>query len=183
MSNANRGRVIRLAQAQAGIPGPAGKRSISLMQRGTLDVAFSLPTGNRQTPHAQDEIYVVIRGRVSCFMMARVTHSSQAIFCSWLRRPSIVSRTSARTSPCGGSSTARGEARSPRRAWYRELVHALVWFDARPSKSRVSSNTRLLLSGADILMEMRFVRLVSVRRTSNTQPPAAESPAREAQVR
>ena len=64
MSKADRGRVIRFGQAQARIPGPAGERGVSLMQRGTLDVALALPTPpNRQTPHAQDEIYVVIRGR------------------------------------------------------------------------------------------------------------------------
>jgi mannose-6-phosphate isomerase-like protein (cupin superfamily) len=33
------------------------------MQRGTLDVALSVPpSSNQQTPHAQDEIYVIIRG-------------------------------------------------------------------------------------------------------------------------
>ena len=46
------------------IPGPAGERSVLVLQRGTLDVKLSLPTPpNEQTPHAQDEIYVVIRGR------------------------------------------------------------------------------------------------------------------------
>jgi mannose-6-phosphate isomerase-like protein (cupin superfamily) len=34
------------------------------MQRGTLDVKLSLPVPpNEQTPHAQDEIYVIFRGR------------------------------------------------------------------------------------------------------------------------
>jgi len=56
--------VIRLARAQARIPGPAGEHSVSVLQRGTLDVKLSLPTPpNQQTPHAQDEVYVVIRGR------------------------------------------------------------------------------------------------------------------------
>jgi mannose-6-phosphate isomerase-like protein (cupin superfamily) len=64
MSKSERSRVIRLAQAQVRIPGPADERSIILMQRGTLDVKLSLPARpNQQTPHAQDEIYIVIRGR------------------------------------------------------------------------------------------------------------------------
>ena len=64
MRNADRSRVIRLAEARAGIPGPAGEHSVSLLQRGTLNVKLSLPVlPNQQTPHAQDEIYVIIRGR------------------------------------------------------------------------------------------------------------------------
>jgi mannose-6-phosphate isomerase-like protein (cupin superfamily) len=64
MRNADRSRVIRLAEARAGIPGPAGEHAVSLMQRGTLKVKLSLPVlPNQQTPHAQDEIYVIIRGR------------------------------------------------------------------------------------------------------------------------
>ena len=64
MSKPDRSCVIRLARAQARIPGPAGEHSVSVLQRGTLDVKLSLPTPpNRQTPHAQDEVYVVIRGR------------------------------------------------------------------------------------------------------------------------
>ena len=60
----DRSGVIRLAEAQMDIPGPAGERSVLVLQRGTLDVKLSLPTPpNEQTPHAQDEIYVVIRGR------------------------------------------------------------------------------------------------------------------------
>jgi len=64
MSKSDRGRVIRFAQAQARIPGPAAEHAVSLLQRGTLDVALSLPSPpSQQTPHAQDEIYVVISGR------------------------------------------------------------------------------------------------------------------------
>src|SRR5713101_8407849 len=64
MSKPDHSCVIRLAQAQACIPGPAGEHSVSVLQRGTLDVKLSLPTPpNQQTPHAQDEVYVVIRGR------------------------------------------------------------------------------------------------------------------------
>lgn len=64
MSKSNRSRVIRLAEAQTGIPGPSGEHSVSLMQRGTLEVKLSLPViPNSQTPHAQDEVYVIVRGR------------------------------------------------------------------------------------------------------------------------
>jgi mannose-6-phosphate isomerase-like protein (cupin superfamily) len=64
MDTTDRSRVIRLAEAQSRIPGPAGERSIVVLQHGTLDVKLSYPERpNRQTPHTQDEIYVVIRGR------------------------------------------------------------------------------------------------------------------------
>jgi mannose-6-phosphate isomerase-like protein (cupin superfamily) len=46
------------------IPGPAGEHSVSLLQRGTLDVKLSLPVRpNEQAPHARDELYIIIRGR------------------------------------------------------------------------------------------------------------------------
>jgi mannose-6-phosphate isomerase-like protein (cupin superfamily) len=66
MSKLDRSRVIRLSAARAGVPGPAGEHSLSLLQRGTLDVKLALsppvaPT--QQTPHTQDEVYVVVRGR------------------------------------------------------------------------------------------------------------------------
>src|SRR5262245_48561878 len=64
MSKPVRSCVIRLAEAQARIPGPAGEHSISLLQRGTLNVKLSLPVSpNQQTPHTQDEVYVIVRGR------------------------------------------------------------------------------------------------------------------------
>src|SRR5262245_23807005 len=64
MSKTDRSRVIRFADAQAGIPGLAGERSVRVWQRGTLDVALSLPlTPSEQLPHAQDEIYVIVQGR------------------------------------------------------------------------------------------------------------------------
>jgi len=64
MRNTDRSGVIRLADARAGIPGPQGEHSVSLLQRGTLHVKLSLPVlPNQQTPHAQDEVYVIIRGR------------------------------------------------------------------------------------------------------------------------
>jgi mannose-6-phosphate isomerase-like protein (cupin superfamily) len=46
------------------IPGPAGEHSVSVLQRGTLNLKLSVPVKpNRQSPHAQDEIYVIVRGR------------------------------------------------------------------------------------------------------------------------
>ena len=64
MKATDRSGVIRFAEAQEGIPGPAGERSVLVLQRGTLDVKLALPVPpSPQTPHTQDEIYVVIRGR------------------------------------------------------------------------------------------------------------------------
>jgi mannose-6-phosphate isomerase-like protein (cupin superfamily) len=64
MSTPDRSRVIRLAEARALIPGPAGERAVMVLRRGPLDVALSLPLRpSQQTPHAQDEIYFIIRGR------------------------------------------------------------------------------------------------------------------------
>lgn len=64
MSKPQRSRVIRLAEAQAGIPGPAGEHAVVAFRRGPLDVALSLPLHARQqTPHVQDEIYFIVRGR------------------------------------------------------------------------------------------------------------------------
>jgi mannose-6-phosphate isomerase-like protein (cupin superfamily) len=60
----DRSRVIHFAEAQASIPGPAGEHSLSFLQRGTLNVKLSLPVRpNVQSPHTQDEIYVIARGR------------------------------------------------------------------------------------------------------------------------
>lgn len=64
MSKPGRSRVIRLAEAQAGIPGPAGERAVMVLQGDTLDVALGLPLRRRQqTPHVQDENYFIICGR------------------------------------------------------------------------------------------------------------------------
>ncbi len=64
MNKPERSCVIRLADARARIPGPAGEHSTSLLQRGTLNVKLSLPVRpNQQTPHEQDEVYVIQRGR------------------------------------------------------------------------------------------------------------------------
>jgi mannose-6-phosphate isomerase-like protein (cupin superfamily) len=62
MSKSDRSRVIRLAEAQANIP--AGEHAVIAYRRGPLDIALSLPLRpTRQTPHPQDEIYFIVRGR------------------------------------------------------------------------------------------------------------------------
>ena len=64
MGERDRSRVIHLTEAQGCIPGPPGQHFVSLMERGTLRVLLSLPVSpNRQTPHAQDEVYIIVRGR------------------------------------------------------------------------------------------------------------------------
>ena len=64
MNMADRSGVVRFGEAQASIPGRGGERSVLVLKRGTLDVKLSLPVPpNEQTPHAQDEIYLIIRGR------------------------------------------------------------------------------------------------------------------------
>jgi mannose-6-phosphate isomerase-like protein (cupin superfamily) len=64
MSTQHRSRAIRLVEAQAHIPGPAGEHAVVVFQRGPLDIALSLPQRpSHQTPHAQDEIYFIVRGR------------------------------------------------------------------------------------------------------------------------
>lgn len=64
MGKPDRSRVLRLAEAQRGIPGPAGEHAATVLRRGPLDVALSLPVRPaQQTPHEQDEIYFIIRGR------------------------------------------------------------------------------------------------------------------------
>jgi mannose-6-phosphate isomerase-like protein (cupin superfamily) len=64
MSTQNRSRVIPLVEAQARIPGPAGEHATVVFQRGRLDIALSLPQRpSQQTPHAEDEIYFIVRGR------------------------------------------------------------------------------------------------------------------------
>lgn len=64
MTRTDRSAVFRLAQARTRIPGPAGEHAVTVFQRGTLDAALSLPVRpNRQNPHTQDEVYVIVRGR------------------------------------------------------------------------------------------------------------------------
>jgi mannose-6-phosphate isomerase-like protein (cupin superfamily) len=64
MDTTERSGVIRFVEAESRIPGLAGERAILVLQRGTLDIKLAIPIPpNQQTPHEQDELYVVIRGR------------------------------------------------------------------------------------------------------------------------
>ena len=63
MSNSDRSRVFHFAEVHGRIPSLAGEHAVSVYRRGTLDVALSIPeTPKQQTPHTQDEVYVVVRG-------------------------------------------------------------------------------------------------------------------------
>jgi mannose-6-phosphate isomerase-like protein (cupin superfamily) len=56
--------VFRLVDTKAQIPGPPGAHSIDVLRRGTVRILLSMPVEpNRQTPHTQDEVYVIVRGR------------------------------------------------------------------------------------------------------------------------
>jgi mannose-6-phosphate isomerase-like protein (cupin superfamily) len=61
----SRFRELRSAAALASDAGAtAGEHAVTVLKRGTLDVALSIPPSPvQQTPHSQDEVYVVIRGR------------------------------------------------------------------------------------------------------------------------
>jgi mannose-6-phosphate isomerase-like protein (cupin superfamily) len=62
MSKSDRSRVLRVAGIRKKIP--KAEHAVIAFRRGSLDVALSLPVRSRtQTPHAQDEIYFIIRGR------------------------------------------------------------------------------------------------------------------------
>jgi mannose-6-phosphate isomerase-like protein (cupin superfamily) len=64
MTQSERVRVLRFSEAQRRIPGPAGEHAVTLLQRGSLDIALSIPVSPKhQTPHAQDELYAIVRGR------------------------------------------------------------------------------------------------------------------------
>ena len=64
MSNSDRSTVFHLADARARIPGAEGEHAISLLQHGSLTLKLSLPvTPNQQSPHEQDEIYVIVSGK------------------------------------------------------------------------------------------------------------------------
>ncbi len=67
MSTTERSGVIHFADAQTGIPGPAGEHAVSVLRRGTLNALLSVgryaPLPRPVTTHEQDEVYVIIRGR------------------------------------------------------------------------------------------------------------------------
>ena len=64
MTTPDRSCVLHLAEARTLIPGPAGEHAVTMLQRGTLIVKLSEPVVPvRQTPHEQDEVYLIVKGR------------------------------------------------------------------------------------------------------------------------
>jgi mannose-6-phosphate isomerase-like protein (cupin superfamily) len=64
MSKPDRSRVLHYAEDLAAVPDRDGKRALSLLRHGSLELKLSRPRApNVQTPHEQDEVYVIIRGR------------------------------------------------------------------------------------------------------------------------
>ena len=56
--------VVSFAETAALAPGPNGKRNVLVLKRGTLDVKLvNADPPNVQTPHVQDELYIIIRGK------------------------------------------------------------------------------------------------------------------------
>lgn len=63
MKASDRSGVISFADAKARLSA-SGERNILVLKRGTLDVKLVVPVPpSPQTPHDQDEIYVILRGR------------------------------------------------------------------------------------------------------------------------
>jgi mannose-6-phosphate isomerase-like protein (cupin superfamily) len=63
MSHQNSCEQISLAHALERLPGPQGERSVALFEHGSLVVKLYAPRGtDPQTPHSQDEVYVVAQG-------------------------------------------------------------------------------------------------------------------------
>jgi mannose-6-phosphate isomerase-like protein (cupin superfamily) len=64
MTKSHRSAVISLSDAQARIPSPESDHAVTLLEHGTLKVKLSLPVRPTvQTPHTQDELYIIVRGR------------------------------------------------------------------------------------------------------------------------
>ena len=54
---------INLAEAMRRLPGPQGEKSVLLFEHGSLRVKLYAPRAtDDQTPHSQDEIYVIAQG-------------------------------------------------------------------------------------------------------------------------
>jgi mannose-6-phosphate isomerase-like protein (cupin superfamily) len=54
---------VTLAEAEAMLPTPDGRRSVAVLEHGTLQVKLYMPRGqDPQTPHTRDEAYVVVSG-------------------------------------------------------------------------------------------------------------------------
>ena len=58
-----RSSVIHFAESQTRIPSAESDHAVTVLERGTVKVKLSLPVGpTLQTPHAQDELYIILRG-------------------------------------------------------------------------------------------------------------------------
>lgn len=71
---------LSVADAAARLPEQSAEqlRFVTLLQRGTMSVELYAPQGeDRQTPHAQDELYVVIAGHGE-FVNGAERHAFQA---------------------------------------------------------------------------------------------------------
>jgi mannose-6-phosphate isomerase-like protein (cupin superfamily) len=54
---------LTIAEGMRQLPTPDGARSVGLFRHGTLQVKLAaLRTTNEQTPHEQDEVYVIMAG-------------------------------------------------------------------------------------------------------------------------
>jgi mannose-6-phosphate isomerase-like protein (cupin superfamily) len=54
---------LKVAAANAQLPGPKGERFVELFRHGSLSVELYAPRGvDPQGPHTRDEVYAVIRG-------------------------------------------------------------------------------------------------------------------------
>ena len=85
---------ITLAEAEAMLPTPDGKRSTAVFEHGTLQVKLYAPRGKDvQQPHTRDEAYVVARG-VGWFVNGTDRHPiAYTTCCSSKPASSTVSRT------------------------------------------------------------------------------------------
>jgi mannose-6-phosphate isomerase-like protein (cupin superfamily) len=55
--------VIPFVEAQKRIPSAESKHAVTLLERGTVKIKLSLPVRpTLQTPHTQDELYIIVRG-------------------------------------------------------------------------------------------------------------------------
>lgn len=55
---------LNLTDALARLPGPQGEHSVLLFEHGSMRIKLYAPRGtDTQTPHSQDEIYVIAQGK------------------------------------------------------------------------------------------------------------------------
>lgn len=59
--------MARLADVERKVPGPSGEHAVTVLERGTLEAMLSVgrfaTLPRPMTPHDQDEVYILIRGR------------------------------------------------------------------------------------------------------------------------